>query len=130
MDDLVMTIPNYLLSLRRRREIRRRDLICWLKGIRFRISGFWIFRELVSFKNSAAVYTLDVLSFVIFGDQPGVFVFAGGNFRHRLDPEISPQPENHITPVHGLVDGPSFDFVANSHKAERASSGHSRLVLE
>ena len=43
---------------------------------------FWIFRQLVSFKNSAAVYTLDVLSFVIFGDQPRFFVFAGGNLVH------------------------------------------------
>jgi hypothetical protein len=71
----------------------------------------------VSFKNSAAVYTLDVLGFVIFSDQPGVFVFAAGNFRHKLDPEVSSQSRNPITPIEGLVDGTSFDFVANSHTA-------------
>ena len=36
----------------------------------------------MSFENRAALDTLDVFGFVIFGDQPRVFVFAGGNLGH------------------------------------------------
>jgi hypothetical protein len=71
----------------------------FVEGIGFARRGLRRFRKFARFQNRPAIHALDILGFVVFGDQPRVFVFAGGNFRHKANPAPFDAAANHTMPL-------------------------------